>query len=130
MTVPPIQAIISMATLLLSSSLLPPIRVEECKRSAPVNTARTLMGCTTINCALNVSWVDAYRYALQALATEEYSSMFSTRLAHWYEIEALVRAGVIERAACDAQYFVERIGTRQCNSQKTVVCQAKSGRFG
>src|SRR5450755_1738211 len=71
------------------------------------------MGFTTINCALIVSWEDAYRYALQALATEEYSILLSTRLAHWYEIEALVRAGDIEWAARDAQYFGERIGTSQ-----------------
>jgi tetratricopeptide (TPR) repeat protein len=39
--------------------------------------------------------------------------LLSTRLAHWYEIEALVRAGDIEWAARDAQYFGERIGTSQ-----------------
>ncbi len=62
------------------------------------------------DCALLGSWEDAHRYALQALATDEYYILLSTRLAHWYETEALVRAGDMERAARDVQYFGERIG--------------------
>jgi len=50
-------------------------------------------------------------YALQALTTDEYYILLSTRLAHWYETEALLRAGDIERATRDAQYFGELIGT-------------------
>ena len=52
-------------------------------------------------------------YALQALATDEYYMMLTTRLAHWCETEALVRAGDIGRAAHDVQYFGERIGSSQ-----------------
>jgi hypothetical protein len=37
--------------------------------------------------------------------------MLSTRLAHWYGTEALVRAGESERAARDAAYFGERISS-------------------
>ena len=50
-------------------------------------------------------------YALQALAVDEYYILLSTRLAHWYETEALVRTGEVERATRDVRYFGERIGT-------------------
>jgi len=63
------------------------------------------------DCALIGSWEDACMYALQALTTDEYYILLSTRLAHWYETEALLRAGDIERATRDAQYFGELIGT-------------------
>jgi predicted ATPase/DNA-binding SARP family transcriptional activator len=63
------------------------------------------------DCALVGAWDEAHVYALQALATGEYYILLSTRLAHWYETEALVRAGDIERATHDAQYFDERIDT-------------------
>ncbi len=63
------------------------------------------------DCALIGSWKDAHMYALQALAADEYYILLSTRLAHWYETEALVRAGDFERAVRDVQYFGERIGS-------------------
>jgi tetratricopeptide (TPR) repeat protein len=63
------------------------------------------------DCALLGSWADAHTYALQALATDEYYILLSTRLAHWYETEALVRADDSERATHDVQYFGERIGS-------------------
>jgi tetratricopeptide (TPR) repeat protein len=62
------------------------------------------------DCALIGSWEDAHMHALQALATDEYYILLSTRLAHWYETEALVRAGEVERATRDVEYFGERIG--------------------
>jgi DNA-binding SARP family transcriptional activator/predicted ATPase len=63
------------------------------------------------DCALLGSWEDAHRYALQALATDAYYILLSTRLAHWYETEALVGAGDMELATRDVRYFGERIGT-------------------
>jgi predicted ATPase/DNA-binding SARP family transcriptional activator len=63
------------------------------------------------DCALIGSWEDAHMYTRQALATDEYYILLSSRLAHWYETEALVHADDIERATHDVQYFGERIGT-------------------
>ena len=53
------------------------------------------------DCALIGSREDARMYALQALATDEYFILLSSRLAHWYVTEALVHDGEIERAAHD-----------------------------
>jgi predicted ATPase/DNA-binding SARP family transcriptional activator len=63
------------------------------------------------DCVLLGSWENAYMYALQALASDEYYIMLSTRLAHWYTTEALMRAGDSERAARDVAYFGERISS-------------------
>ena len=63
------------------------------------------------DCALAGAWEDAQAYALQTLAADEYYILLSTRLAHWYETEALVRGGEVDRAARDVRYFGERIGT-------------------
>ncbi|HYX51761.1 MAG TPA: hypothetical protein VE843_18575, partial [Ktedonobacteraceae bacterium] len=61
--------------------------------------------------AMTAIWDKAHIYALQALATDEYYILLSTRLAHWYETEALVHGGEIERATHDVQYFGQRIGS-------------------
>ena len=50
-------------------------------------------------------------YALQALVTDEYFILLSSRLAHWYVTEALVHDREIERATHDVHYFGERIGS-------------------
>jgi tetratricopeptide (TPR) repeat protein len=47
---------------------------------------------------------------VQGLNTREALLHLYTGLTLWYETEALVRAGDIERATRDAQYFGERIG--------------------
>ena len=62
------------------------------------------------DCALVGSWEEAYMYAQQALAADEYYILLSTRLAYWYETEALAHAGEIERATHDVHYFGELIG--------------------
>ncbi|HEY6542748.1 MAG TPA: AAA family ATPase, partial [Ktedonobacteraceae bacterium] len=61
--------------------------------------------------ALLGSWEDAHSYALQALASHDYYILLSTRLAHWYETEALVRAADSERAARDVAYYGERVSS-------------------
>lgn len=63
------------------------------------------------DCAMVGSWEEAHLYAQQALVADEYYILLSTRLAYWYETEALVHAGEIERATHDVHYFGELIGS-------------------
>jgi DNA-binding SARP family transcriptional activator/tetratricopeptide (TPR) repeat protein len=65
--------------------------------------------CT--DCALAGNWEEAYTYALQAVRARSDTFLFSTQLTFWYQIEALVRANEVERAAGEVQRFGERIGS-------------------
>ena len=60
--------------------------------------------------ALAGAWEEAYTHAQRVLESRTDTIVLSTRLTLWYEIEALVRAGEIERATEDVQRFGERIG--------------------
>lgn len=55
-------------------------------------------------------WGEAYTYAVQALNNRGTALYPLKGLTHWYETEALVRAGDIERAEEDVRHFGERIG--------------------
>ena len=62
------------------------------------------------DCALAGDWGEAYAYAVQALNNRGTALYPLKGLTHWYETEALVRAGDIERAEEDVRHFAERIG--------------------
>lgn len=61
--------------------------------------------------ALAGAWEEAYTYAQRVLESRTDTIVLSTKLALWYEIEALVQAGETERATGDVERFGERIGT-------------------
>ena len=60
--------------------------------------------------ALAGAWEDAHTYAQRVLESRTNTIVLSTKLALWYEIETLVRAGELERAILDVARFGERIG--------------------
>lgn len=64
--------------------------------------------CT--DCALAGNWVEACAYARQAAKARSDTFLFSTQFTFWYQIEALIRANEVERAAGEVQRFGERIG--------------------
>lgn len=57
------------------------------------------------------AWEKAHAYAQRVLESRTDTIVLSTKLALWYEIEALVRAGEMEHATEEVQRFGERIGT-------------------
>lgn len=59
--------------------------------------------------ALAGNWVEAYAYALRALAVRNYTSLYGG-LTRWYETEALLRSGEVERAIEDVRRFGEQVG--------------------
>ncbi len=61
--------------------------------------------------ALAGAWEEAYICAQRVLESRTDTIVLSTKLALWYEIEALVRAGELERATEDVERFGERIGS-------------------
>ena len=63
------------------------------------------------DCALAGTWEEARSYALQALENRTDYFIPSMKLTLWYETDALVRAGEIERATEDVRRYGERIGT-------------------
>lgn len=60
--------------------------------------------------AMAGAWAEAHTCALEALASRNYYIHLSSRLASWYQTEALVRAGQTERAIEDVRYFGTLIG--------------------
>jgi hypothetical protein len=84
-------------------ALLETIKAEPLKRLAAADLCA--------DCVLAGAWEEAHAYALQALEPQAPGFAFSTGLARWYQIEALVRAGETERAAEYVQRFRESIGT-------------------
>jgi tetratricopeptide (TPR) repeat protein len=61
--------------------------------------------------ALAGAWEKAHAYAQRVLELRTDTIVLSTKLALWYETEALVRAGEMERATEDVERFGERIGS-------------------
>ncbi len=58
-----------------------------------------------VDYVLSGQWNEAYSYAVQALDNRLNSPFLYMGLTRWYEIEALVKAGEIERAVEDVQHF-------------------------
>lgn len=61
--------------------------------------------------ALAGAWEEAHAYAQRVIESRTDTIVLSTKLVMWYEIEALVRAGEMERATEDVRCFGERIGS-------------------
>jgi len=60
--------------------------------------------------AASGEWTNAHTYAIQAVNNRVDSAFLYMGLTRWYETEALVRAGEIERATRDAEHFGELFG--------------------
>jgi tetratricopeptide (TPR) repeat protein len=62
------------------------------------------------DCALMGAWEEASAWARKAIETRSISLDYHSGLTFWYEVEALVRAGEVERAVAEVRRFGERIG--------------------
>ncbi|GAC1348967.1 MAG: hypothetical protein NVSMB27_18650 [Ktedonobacteraceae bacterium] len=62
------------------------------------------------DCALAENWESAHTYALKALDHRGNDLYLFKGLIHWYQTEALLKAGDIARALEDVQHFGMRIG--------------------
>jgi tetratricopeptide (TPR) repeat protein len=56
------------------------------------------------------AWTEAHAYALQAQAVRDYQLLYAWHFTLWYETEALVRGGDIERAEDAVQRFGACVG--------------------
>ncbi|HEY3232683.1 MAG TPA: AAA family ATPase, partial [Roseiflexaceae bacterium] len=62
------------------------------------------------DCALAGVWDEAHAYAVRVLTDRTYAVARSTQLTLWHQIEALARAGEIERATEDVRGYGQRLG--------------------
>jgi tetratricopeptide (TPR) repeat protein len=63
-----------------------------------------------VDYALSDRWGEAHAYAVQAVDNRLHSPFLYMGLTRWYETEALVRAGEVERAVEDVQRFETYFG--------------------
>jgi tetratricopeptide (TPR) repeat protein len=83
-------------------------RIGESPRSRMFSDA--LAGMLCMCCALMGEWTEAHAYALQAQAVRDYQLLYAWHFTLWYETEALVRGGDIERAEDAVQRFGACVG--------------------